>query len=88
MLFTVQLRKSFTPTIGSSQKYSIAFSNALYETFQGIASDGGGILSSSGFKIDGNTTDVFYLDDDGNGNIRRYKMDGSVDHMQILHKDQ
>ena len=75
---TVQLRKSFTPTIGSSQKYSIAFSNALYNPHSGHASDGGGILSSSGFKIDGNTTDVFFLDDDGNGNVRRYKMDGSA----------
>ena len=75
---TVQLRKSFTPTIGSSQKYSVAFSNALYNPHSGHASDGGGILSSSGFKIDGNTTDVFYLDDDGNGNVRRYKMDGSA----------
>ena len=75
---TVQLRKSFTPTIGSSQKYSIAFSNALYNPHSGHASDGGGILSSTGFKIDGNTTDVFFLDDDGNGNVRRYKMDGSA----------
>ena len=75
---TVQLRKSFTPTLGSSQKYSIAFSNALYNPHSGHASDGGGILSSSGFKIDGNTTDVFFLDDDGNGNVRRYKMDGSA----------
>ena len=75
---TVQLRKSFTPTIGSSQKYSVAFSNALYNPHSGHASDGGGILSSSGFKIDGNTTDVFFLDDDGNGNVRRYKMDGSA----------
>ena len=75
---TVQLRKSFTPTIGSSQKYSIAFSNALYNPHSGHASAGGGILSSTGFKIDGNTTDVFFLDDDGNGNVRRYKMDGSA----------
>ena len=75
---TVQLRKSFTPTIGSSQKYSVAFSNALYNPHSGHASEGGGILSSSGFKIDGNITDVFFLDDDGNGNVRRYKMDGSA----------
>ena len=31
---TVQLRKSFTPTIGSSTKYSINFANALYNTFR------------------------------------------------------
>ena len=33
---TVQLRKSFTPTIGSSQKYSITFSNALYNPHSGL----------------------------------------------------
>ena len=75
---TVQLRKSFTPTIGSSTKYSINFANALYNPHSGHNTSSGGILSSTGFKIDGNTTDVFFLDDDGNGNIRRYKMDGSV----------
>ena len=75
---TIQLRKSFTPTIGSSTKYSINFANPLYNPHSGHAMAGGGILSSTGFKIDGNTTDVFFLDDDGNGNVRRYKMDGSV----------
>ena len=75
---TVQLRKSFTPTIGSSTKYSINFANALYNPHSGHNTSSGGILSSTGFKIDGNTTDVFFLDDDGDGNVRRYKMDGSV----------
>tara|TARA_Y100000991_G_scaffold58022_1_gene42545 strand:- start:5 stop:1864 length:1860 start_codon:yes stop_codon:yes gene_type:complete len=75
---TVQLRKSFTPTIGSSTKYTINFANALYNPHSGHNTSSGGILSSTGFKIDGNTTDVFFLDDDGNGNVRRYKMDGSV----------
>ena len=75
---TIQLRKSFTPTIGSSTKYSINFANPLYNPHSGHAMAGGGILTSTGFKIDGNTTDVFFLDDDGNGNVRRYKMDGSV----------
>ena len=37
----------------------------------------GGILSSSGFIIDGNTNEMF-LDDDGSGNIRRYYFDGGV----------
>ena len=75
---TVQLRKSFTPTIGSSTKYTINFANALYNPHSGHNTSSGGILSSTGFKIDGNTTDVFFLDDDGNGNVRRYKIDGSV----------
>tara|TARA_B110000467_G_C17841137_1_gene224936 strand:- start:89 stop:487 length:399 start_codon:yes stop_codon:yes gene_type:complete len=38
----------------------------------------GGILESSGFKISGDTTTIFYLDDDGAGNVRRYSLSGST----------
>ena len=38
----------------------------------------GGIITSSGFKIDGDTTNIWFLDDDGAGNIRRYRLVGSV----------
>ena len=75
---TVRLRKSFVPTIASSTKYTINFANALYNPHSGHASAEGGILSSTGFKIDGDTTTVWYLDEDGQGNVRRYKLDGSV----------
>ena len=75
---TVRLRKSFLPTIGSSTKYTINFANALYNPHSGHASAEGGILSSTGFKVDGDTTNVWFLDDDGQGNVRRYRMDGSV----------
>ena len=75
---TVRLRKSFVPTIGSSTKYTINFANALYNPHSGHASAEGGILSSTGFKVDGDATNVWFLDDDGQGNVRRYRMDGSV----------
>ena len=75
---TVRLRKSFIPTIGSSTKYTINFANTLYNPHSGHASVEGGILSSTGFKIDGDTTNIWFLDDDGQGNVRRYRMDGSV----------
>ena len=75
---TIKMRKSFVPTLGSSTKYTINFANALYNPHSGHNSASGGILESSGFKIDGNTTDVFFLDDDGQGNVRRYKNDGAV----------
>ena len=61
---TVQLRKSFTPTINSSTKYSINFANALYNPHSGHNTSSNNILSSTVFKIDNNTTDVFFLDDD------------------------
>ena len=37
----------------------------------------GGILSSTGFKIDGNDNEMF-LDDDGNGNIRLYYLSSGI----------
>ena len=38
----------------------------------------GGVITSSGFKVDGDTTNIYYLDDDGEGNIRRYYFVGTV----------
>ena len=75
---TVKLRKSFSPTLGSSLKYSVNFSNALYNPHSGHNATDGGIIVSTGFKIDGDTTNVWYLDDDGDGNVRRYRMDGAI----------
>ena len=75
---TVKLRKSFVPTIGTSTKYTINFSTALYNPHSGHNATAGGIVSSTGFKIEGDTTNIWYLDDDGAGNIRRYRQDGSV----------
>ena len=37
----------------------------------------GGILSSTGFKIDGNNNECFF-DDDGAGNVRLYYMSSGV----------
>jgi len=68
---TVNLSKDFTPTLNSSTKYTVPFSNALYNPHSGHDSDAGGILSSSGFKISGNTNEMF-LNDDGMGNVRMY----------------
>ena len=75
---TVRLRKSFTPALGTSTKYTISLSNALYNPHSGHNSTAGGILSSTGFKIDGDTTNVYYVNDDGSGNVRLYYLVGSV----------
>ena len=75
---TVKLRKTFSPTISSSTKYTISFSNALYNPHSGHNATAGGILTSTGFKIDGDTTNVYYLNDDGAGNVRLYYLVGSV----------
>ena len=75
---TIKIRKEFTPTLNSSTRYDIYFRNALYNPVSGYNSVNGGILESTGFKISGDTTNVFFLDDDGAGNIRRFRLVGSV----------
>jgi hypothetical protein len=75
---TIKIRKNFTPTLSSSKKYDIYFRNSLYNPVIGYNSSQGGILESTGFKISGDTTNVYYLNDDGNGNIRRYRLVNGV----------
>ena len=75
---TLRIRKNFTPTLGSSTRYNIYFRNSLYNPHSGHRSESGGILSSTGFKVTGDTTNVYYFDDDGQGNIRRFYFVGSV----------
>ena len=74
---TLKLRKSFTPTLSSSTNYTVNFSNALYNPHSGHNTSAGGILSSTGFKVSGDSN-VYYFDDDGQGNVRRYYLIGSV----------
>ena len=74
---TVKIRKSFQPILLTSSKYSIYFRNALYNPHEGHLASAGGILSSSGFKIDGNANECFF-DDDGVGNVRLYYVASGV----------
>jgi len=69
---TLKIRKEFTPTLNSSTLYNVYFRNALYNPHSGHNSAAGGILESTGFKVDGDTTNEMFLDDDGQGNVRRY----------------
>ena len=75
---TLKIRKEFTPTLLSSTRYDVYFRNALYNPHSGHNASAGGILVSTGFKIDGDTSTIFFLDDDGQGNVRRYSLSGST----------
>ena len=68
---TVKMYKTFTPTLSSAIKYTISYNNAFYNPHSGHNASAGGIVSSTGFKINGSTNEHF-LDDDGAGNIRVY----------------
>jgi hypothetical protein len=74
---TIKVRKNFTPVINKATKYDIYFRNALYNPHSGHNSAMGGILTSTGFKVSGDNNEMF-LDDDGNGNVRRYYLVSGV----------
>ena len=75
---TVKLSKRVTPTLNKGTKYTIPFGNALFNPHGGHMMDSGGIVSSTGFFIAGDTNEMF-LNDDGNGNIRMfYLVDGTT----------
>ena len=75
---TVKMYKYVTPTLSSALKYTLSFNNALYNPHSGHNSTGGGIVSSTGFKIDGDTTNEHFLDDNGAGVLRVYYLNGAT----------
>jgi hypothetical protein len=76
---TVKMYKYFTPTLNSGLKYTLSFNNALYNPHSGHNSTGGGIISSSGFKINNDSsTNEHFLDDDGAGVVRAYYLSGTT----------
>ena len=74
---TLKVRKSFTPSLATSAAYNVYFRNALYNPHSGHNSAAGGILTSTGFKVTGSNEEMF-LDDDGQGNVRRYYLVSGV----------
>jgi hypothetical protein len=74
----IRLQKRFEPILGKSGIYTIKFNfdNEVYHPIDGYPS----VLSSSAFgylDTDGVTQVVAYMEDDGYGNIRIYKLVGS-----------
>ena len=75
---TVKMHKSFTATTTGSTTYTLNFNNAFYNPHSGHNSDMGGILETTSFKISGDTTNDYFLDDDGQGNVRLYRTAAGV----------
>jgi len=68
----VTLGKFFTPTTTASTSYTLNFNNALYNPHTEHNKAAGGIVASTGFYINGDTTNEMFFDDDGNGVLRLY----------------
>jgi len=76
---TVKMYKYFTPTLNSGLKYTLNFNNALYNPHSEHNKSAGGIISSTGFKInDDSSANEHFLDDDGAGNLRAYYLSGTT----------
>jgi len=76
---TVRMYKYFTPTLNSGIKYTLSYNNSLYNPHSGHNSSGGGVISSSGFKVNNDSSlNEHFLDDDGAGNLRLYYLNGTT----------
>ena len=76
---TVKMYKTITPTLSSALKYTVSFNNAFYNPHSGHNASGGGVISSTGFKINNDSsTNEHFLDDDGAGNLRVYYLSGTT----------
>ena len=76
---TVKMFKTITPTLSSALKYTVSFNNAFYNPHSGHNASGGGVISSTGFKISNDSSaNEHFLDDDGAGNLRVYYLSGTT----------
>ena len=74
---TIKMQKTIVPQLNTLAKYELKFSNALYNPHSGHNSAMGGITSSTGFTVTGQTGEHF-IDDDGVGNLRAYSLVGGT----------
>ena len=71
--------QAFKPLTTSlvSQAYTIDFNNAIYNPHTGHNS-AVGVVQSTGFQLDNNTSREYFFNDDGSGNIRLYYLVSGV----------
>ena len=75
----VKMYKFITPTLNSALKYTLSFNNAFFNPHSGHNASAGGVVSSTGFKINNDSsTNEHFLDDDGAGNLRVYYLSGTT----------
>ena len=74
----VRLEKRKLIEIAKSEGLVIEFGNGFFHPHDGHNKASGGILTTTGFKVDGDTVNTYFFDDDGSGVIRRYSMQSGV----------
>ena len=74
----VRLQKRKQVKLNNSEGFNILFGNGFYHPHDGHNKAAGGILTSTGFKVDGDTVNTYFFDDDGSGNVRRYSLNSGT----------
>ena len=74
----VRLRKRKQVNLSKSEGLVINFGNGFFHPHDGHNKASGGILTTTGFKVDGDSVNTYFFDDDGSGIIRRYSMQSGV----------
>jgi hypothetical protein len=74
----IRLKKATSMTLNKKIGYNNDFGNAFYHPNAEYNKALGGILSSTGFYVTGDSVNIQYFDDDGNGNLRRFYLSGST----------
>ena len=75
----IRLKKKLKGTVSTNPiGYTIPIGNPLYNPHSGHNADSGGIITTTGFKVGGDSVNTYYFDDDGKGNVRRYYLSGAT----------
>jgi len=74
----IRLKKSLATKTEQLIGYSLTTGNGLYNPTTGYNKENGGITSSTGFYVQGDTSNIQYFDDDGSGNLRRFYLSGAT----------
>ena len=74
----IRLKKSLATKVSQLIGYSLTTGNGLYNPTTGYNKVNGGITSSTGFYVQGDSTNIQYFDDDGSGNLRRFYLSGAT----------
>jgi len=74
----IRLKKSLATKVSQLIGYSLTTGNGLYNPTTGYNKENGGITSSTGFYVQGDSTNIQYFDDDGSGNLRRFYLSGAT----------
>ena len=74
----VRLEKRRQIDLAKAEGLVIEFGNGFFHPHDGHNKASGGILTSTGFKVDGDSVNTYFFDDDGSGVVRRYSIQSGV----------